>query len=133
MYQHMEFPVAGFQLFEKLRDFFVLRNIAHESLCARKRENQVFRLHLHALVLISDGEVRPCRVQSLGNCPGDRALVGHSEDDRCTTLQVLKHSWNLRGKRKNTSILNLCAADTLVHMVGYSYLRPLLTCGIFAK
>src|SRR5207253_2554406 len=64
VHQRVQFAVASLQLFKKQRDFFVLRNIAHESFRARQRQNQVFRFHLHPLILIGDGKVSPCRVQS---------------------------------------------------------------------
>src|SRR5258708_9776331 len=88
----VQLAVASFQLFEKLRDFFVLRNIAHEGLRARQRQNQVLRLHLHPLVLIRDGEVSSRPVQSLRDCPSDRSLVSHSENNRRPPSKILKHT-----------------------------------------
>jgi hypothetical protein len=92
--------VCSFQFFEELRDFFVLRYIAHEGFRARQRQNQVFGFHLHPHVLIRNGEVRPRGVQPLRDSPRDRALVRHSEDDRRPPFQVFKHEWNSPGKEK---------------------------------
>ena len=89
VYQRIELAIALFQLLEELRDLFVARDVALESLRVGQLRDQVGGFLLQALVLIGDGELRPGLLHLLRNGPRDAALVGHAKHYRRFSLQTI--------------------------------------------
>ena len=86
MDERVQLAVAFFECGEKAVDLFVFADVAHVGFGAGEREDQIFGFLLQTLVLVGDGELHAGGVKSLGDGPGDRALVGDSEDDGVTAL-----------------------------------------------
>ena len=97
----MQLAIALFETREQALDIFIFRNIAHKPFCSRKRQNQVSRFLLQALVLIGNGQLHAGRVQSLRNGPRDRTLVRDSEHNGSTALEIRGHVGSL-GMEKNS-------------------------------
>ncbi len=95
----MQLAVALFQRGEEAVDFFVFADIAHVAFSARQGQDEVFRFLFQAFVLVGDGELHARSVQSLRDGPGDGALVGDSENDSVTALQVRGHECSLEWER----------------------------------
>src|SRR5208283_2062477 len=88
VHQRVQLAVALLESGEETCNFFVFGNVAHVGFGAGQRKNEIFRFLLQTHVLVSDGELHAGGVQSLGDGPCNRALVGDSEDDGNTALQV---------------------------------------------
>src|SRR5580700_4928925 len=99
MHQRVQLAVALFERGEETGNFFVFADVAHVAFGAGQGEDQVSGFLLQALVLVGDGELHARGVQSLSDRPGDRALVGDSEDDGITALQVSGHEGSLEWER----------------------------------
>src|SRR5258708_27068029 len=95
----MQFSMAFLESGEQALDVFVLGDIAHVGLRSWQGENEVLGFQFQPLVLIGDGELHAGGVESLCDGPGDRALVGDSEDDGVTALQVRGHECSLEWER----------------------------------
>src|SRR5437868_5844406 len=64
------------------RDFFIFSDIAREDERVRaERSGEFLDIFFKAFALIGKSEFCAGLVPSLGNRPGDRALVGNSEND----------------------------------------------------
>jgi hypothetical protein len=65
-------------------------------------------------------------VQSLGDGPGDRALVGDSENDSIATLQVRGHEYSLEweritgGKKSQKAEVKMQKSESAVGTLGFS-------------
>src|SRR6266496_1873637 len=96
VYQHVQFPVAFFELCEDPFNVLVFRNIAHEGFGAGKGQNQVFGFLLETLVLVGDRQLSARLMQSLSDRPGNASFVGDSEDDGYTAFEAERHrfSWS---------------------------------------
>ena len=86
VHERVQLAVPLFQGGEEAVDFIVFAYVAHVGFGAGQRENEIFGFLLQTLVLVGDGELHAGGVKSLGDGPGDRALVGDSEDDAVTAL-----------------------------------------------
>src|ERR1700677_2065142 len=95
----MQLAVPFFQRGEQARDFFIFADVAHISLGPRQRQNQILRLLLQPLVLVSDGELHTRGMKSLRDRPRDGTLVGNSEDDTVAALQIERHACSLEWER----------------------------------
>src|SRR5215472_225687 len=96
VYQRMQIAVLRFQLFEEASDVFVFGDVAHIAFGARKRQDEILRFLLEALILIRNGKLHAGGMQSLSDRPGDRAFVRNSEDNGVLALQISRHSVSLR-------------------------------------
>ena len=99
VHQRVQLAVALFERGEEAVDFFVFADVAHVSFGAGQREDEILGFLLQALVLVGDGQLHAGGVQSLGDRPGDGALVGDSEDDGVAALQVREHECSLEWER----------------------------------
>src|SRR5208282_5612173 len=86
VHQRVQFAVAFFERGEEAGDVVVFRYVAHIGFGAGQGENEVPGFLLQALVLVGNGQLHAGGVQSLGDGPGNRTLVGDSEDDAGTAL-----------------------------------------------
>src|SRR3982074_3372537 len=99
MNQRMQLAVALFQRGEEAVKVFVFGNIAHVSFGAGKGQDEILRFLLQPLILVGDGQLNAGGVQSLGNRPGDGALVRDPEDNGVAALKVREHGFSLEGER----------------------------------
>jgi hypothetical protein len=52
-------------------------------------------LSFHALILVRNGKFGPGIAQTLGDCPGDAAFIGHAKNDRVFSLHT-QHNVDLK-------------------------------------
>jgi hypothetical protein len=91
MHEHVQLAVAFFQFREYPLNVFILANVAHESFRPGKRQNQILRLLLQALILVCHCELCPSLMQRLRNRPGNAAFIGDSEDDGHAAFEAERH------------------------------------------
>src|SRR3954471_4333004 len=91
MHDRVKLAIFLLQFGKQGVDLLITRDVAHERLGARKRSDQVVSLLFQTLILISNGELRPCRLQPLRDRPGDAALIRNSEYNRCLAVHRLRH------------------------------------------
>ena len=88
MHQNMQLVISFLKLAKQSLDFIVVGNIAHKGFRAGQRQNQVSRFLLQSLILISHCQLCAGIVQPLRDRPRNRALIGDSEHDRHTSMQI---------------------------------------------
>src|SRR3954471_23618703 len=91
MHDRVKLAIFLLQFGKQGVDLLITRDVAHERLGARKRSDQVVSLLFQTLILISNGELRPGRLQPLRDRPGDAALIRNPEYDRRLALHPLRH------------------------------------------
>ncbi len=95
MDQRMQLAVALLQRGEETVNVFIFRNITHVRFGAGKGQDEIFCFLLQPLILVGDGQLNAGGVQSLGNRPGDGALVRDPEDNGVAALKVRGHGFSL--------------------------------------
>src|SRR6202011_1695815 len=124
--QRVELAVSFFQGREQAVDVFVLGDITHVAFGTGQGEDEVSRFLLQPRVLVRNGKLHAGGVQSLCNGPGDRALVGDSEDYGSTALQVKGHGCSLEWERISAERV-ICYGDTealrKIEKLSLSFLR----------
>ena len=93
MNENVQLAVSVFQLRENAGDVIVLGNVAHKSLGAGKRKDEIFGFLFETLVLVGDGQFCSGGMQTLCDGPGDAAFIGDSEDDGHAAFEAERHQY----------------------------------------
>src|ERR1035438_5864335 len=88
MDKNFNLPELIFEGGKESLDLGIVGNVALKAAGSRQLGDQALGLELHALVLVTDGQGCAGLVQSLGNSPGNRTLVGQPEDHGRLTRQI---------------------------------------------